>query len=106
MKAFLSHCIPHEQPLLFGRLFKKEPKTKILFGFPIDVDTDSAELLNSKRFLMHTSYLIEMLDTALQMLGPDIEVRAIGLMCEIENVLPSGCVYPVRLNFILFFANC
>ena len=55
---------------------------------------------------MHASYLIEMLDTALQMLGPDIEVRAISLMCEIENVLPSGCVYPVRLNSILFFANC
>ena len=57
--------------LPFHRLFKREPRTKVLFGFPITVDTDSQELLNSKRFLMHAAYLIEMLDTALQMLGPD-----------------------------------
>ncbi|KAL7557860.1 hypothetical protein ACA910_010911 [Epithemia clementina (nom. ined.)] len=60
--------------ILFQQLFKKEPKTRVLFGFPIDLDTDSQELLQSKRFLMHASYLIEMLDTALQMLGPDIDL--------------------------------
>ncbi|KAL7571327.1 hypothetical protein ACA910_007645 [Epithemia clementina (nom. ined.)] len=60
--------------ILFQHLFKKSPQTKILFGFPIDVDTDSPELLGSKRFGMHAAYLVEMLDTALNMLGPDIEL--------------------------------
>jgi len=46
----------------------------VLFGFPIDIDPESADLLASKRFLMHASYLIQMLDTALNMLGPDIEL--------------------------------
>eukprot|EP00523_Entomoneis_sp_CCMP467_P006946 CAMPEP_0168732538 /NCGR_PEP_ID=MMETSP0724-20121128/7822_1 /TAXON_ID=265536 /ORGANISM="Amphiprora sp., Strain CCMP467" /LENGTH=159 /DNA_ID=CAMNT_0008779559 /DNA_START=52 /DNA_END=531 /DNA_ORIENTATION=- len=60
--------------VLFQQLFKKSPQTKVLFGFPIDIDTDSQELLTSKRFLMHAAYLVEMLDTALNMLGPDIEL--------------------------------
>ena len=55
-------------------LFIKCPQAKVLFGFPIDVDADSPEVLKSKRFLMHAAYLIQMLDTALNMLGPDIEL--------------------------------
>ena len=60
--------------ILSFRLFKECPEAKTLFGFPIDIDTDSAELLESKRFIMHSSYLIQMLDSALNMLGPDIEM--------------------------------
>jgi hemoglobin-like flavoprotein len=56
------------------RLFEKCPEAKVLFGFPIDIDPSSPEVLKSKRFLMHASYLIQMLDTALNMLGPDIEL--------------------------------
>lgn len=55
-------------------LFDKCPQTKPLFGFPIDIDPASPELLNSKRFKMHAAYMIQMLDTALNMLGPDIEL--------------------------------
>jgi hemoglobin-like flavoprotein len=40
----------------------------------MDADTKSHELLTSKRFLMHGSYLIQMLDAAINMLGPDIEL--------------------------------
>eukprot|EP00523_Entomoneis_sp_CCMP467_P021120 CAMPEP_0168852416 /NCGR_PEP_ID=MMETSP0727-20121128/12963_1 /TAXON_ID=265536 /ORGANISM="Amphiprora sp., Strain CCMP467" /LENGTH=185 /DNA_ID=CAMNT_0008906533 /DNA_START=52 /DNA_END=610 /DNA_ORIENTATION=+ len=58
------------------RLFKNDPQCKVLFGFPLDIDTDSAELLQSKRFLMHAAYLVEMLDTSLGMLGPDDELLA------------------------------
>jgi len=57
--------------ILFQHLFKKSPPAKALFGFPIDIDTDSQELLTSKRFLMHACYLVQMVDTALSMLGPD-----------------------------------
>lgn len=52
---------------LFVRLFERAPQTKVLFGFPIDVNT--SELKSSNRFLMHAVYLIQMLDTALNMLG-------------------------------------
>eukprot|EP00977_Amphora_coffeiformis_P015263 scaffold4484_cov170-Amphora_coffeaeformis.AAC.3 len=45
-----------------------------LFGFPIHADVTSPEILNSKRFKMHATYMIQMLDTALNMLGPDIEL--------------------------------
>jgi hypothetical protein len=46
----------------------------VLFGFPIDIDPTSPEVLTSKRFIMHAAYLIQMIDTALNMLGPDIEL--------------------------------
>jgi hemoglobin-like flavoprotein len=59
---------------LFQRLFDKCPQAKILFGFPINIDVTSAELLTSKRFLAHAAYLLEMIDAALNMLGPDIEL--------------------------------
>lgn len=52
----------------------KSPEAKVLFGFPINMDTNSPEMLASKRFNMQGSYLIQMLDTALSMLGPDIEL--------------------------------
>jgi hypothetical protein len=55
-------------------LFKKCPQAKVLFGFPIDIDPNAPELLRSSSFIMHASYLIRMLDTALNMLGPDIEL--------------------------------
>lgn len=70
--------------LLFRKLFEIQPSTKVLFGFPIDVDPHSPELLASKRFLMHASYLIEMLDTALNMLGPDIELLS-EIMLELAD---------------------
>jgi hemoglobin-like flavoprotein len=59
---------------LFHSLFEKCPQAKVLFGFPIDIDPNAPELLRSKSFIMHASYLIRMLDTALNMLGPDIEL--------------------------------
>jgi hemoglobin-like flavoprotein len=63
-------------PFFFCRysLFEKCPQAKVLFGFPIDIDPNSPELLTSKRFIMHAAYLIQMIDTALNMLGPDIEL--------------------------------
>jgi methyl-accepting chemotaxis protein len=59
---------------LFQRVFDKCPQAKVLFGFPIDIDVYSSELLNSKRFLAHAAYMLDMIDTALNMLGPDIEL--------------------------------
>lgn len=36
------------------------------------IDPTGPDLLQSKRFKMHASYMIEMLDSALNLLGPDI----------------------------------
>mmetsp|Transcript_6563 Transcript_6563/g.13078 ORF Transcript_6563/g.13078 Transcript_6563/m.13078 type:complete len:158 (+) Transcript_6563:160-633(+) len=60
--------------VLFKRVFHESPPAKTLFGFPIHADVTSPEILNSKRFKMHATYMIQMLDTALNMLGPDIEL--------------------------------
>jgi hypothetical protein len=47
---------------------------QVLFGFPIEIDPYAKEVYTSKRFVMHASYLLQMLDTALNMLGPDIDL--------------------------------
>ena len=64
--SLLLPCLP--------RLFTLCPQAKILFGFRANLDPESDELLLSKRFKMHASYIIEMLDTAMDMLGPDSEL--------------------------------
>ncbi|KAL3908155.1 MAG: hypothetical protein SGILL_008592, partial [Bacillariaceae sp.] len=46
---------------------------KVLFGFPMDIDPRSDELLKSKRFAVHASFLMEMMEKTVQMLGDDNE---------------------------------
>lgn len=38
------------------------------------MDPNSAEVLKSARFVKHAKYFIQMIDKALSMLGPDIEI--------------------------------
>ncbi|GAX29564.1 hypothetical protein FisN_24Lh015 [Fistulifera solaris] len=77
---------------LFRRLFDKCPQAKLLFGFPIDIDVDSPELLQSKRFIAQAIYFWNMIDTSLNMLGPDIE-----LLTEIMTELGTKhVVYGVK----------
>ncbi|CAB9520150.1 symbiotic hemoglobin [Seminavis robusta] len=59
---------------LFVKLFEKCPPAKVLFGFPIDMDPQSEEVGKSKRFQTHSRYMIQMLDRALGLLGPDEEL--------------------------------
>jgi hemoglobin-like flavoprotein len=54
-------------------LFEACPQVKVLFGFPVDVDPRSDELLKSKRFALHASFLMEMMEKTVQMLGDDNE---------------------------------
>jgi len=44
-----------------------------LFGFPIDIDPKSREILKGKRFLRHAAFLIHMIDMTVNMLGVDNE---------------------------------
>ena len=40
----------------------------------MDMDPTSVEMLQSKRFTTHAVHLIQMIDTTINMLGPDIEM--------------------------------
>ena len=64
-----SHCHFH----VFFRLFELEPEAKVIFGFDRNADV-SHELAKSPRFTKHAKYFIQMIDKALGMLGPDIEL--------------------------------
>jgi hemoglobin-like flavoprotein len=88
--------------LLFQKLFLKAPQTKVLFGFPIDIDPTSEDVVKSRRFVMHASYLIQMIDTALNMLGPDIE-----LLTEIMLELGTKHVrYGVKPEMFPIMGEC
>jgi methyl-accepting chemotaxis protein len=51
-----------------------EPGAQRVFGFPKDMDSSSPEVLKSRRFLRHATYFVQMIDKALSMLGPDIDI--------------------------------
>eukprot|EP00529_Nitzschia_sp_RCC80_P036186 CAMPEP_0113482334 /NCGR_PEP_ID=MMETSP0014_2-20120614/22864_1 /TAXON_ID=2857 /ORGANISM="Nitzschia sp." /LENGTH=157 /DNA_ID=CAMNT_0000375845 /DNA_START=88 /DNA_END=561 /DNA_ORIENTATION=- /assembly_acc=CAM_ASM_000159 len=57
---------------LFKKFFALEPEAKAIFGFK-KTQSDE-ELAKSKRFTKHAAYFIQMIDKALGMLGPDIEL--------------------------------
>lgn len=67
-KSFLSIIM---QPS--SRLFELEPEAKGIFGFKASADVDK-ELSKAPRFTKHAKYFIQMIDKALGMLGPDIEL--------------------------------
>lgn len=61
-------------------LFTEKPQAKAVFGFPKSADPNSADFLRTKRFLMHADFLVSMLDSAFQMMGPDEELLTEMLM--------------------------
>lgn len=62
------------------RLFVLEPNAQLIFGFPKEMDPSSDEVLKNARFVRHAKYFIQMIDKALSMLGPDIEILTEILM--------------------------
>lgn len=60
--------------ILFSHLFAICPSSALLFGFPVDMDTSREALKSTKRFTTHAKYMVEMLDKALNLLGPDHEL--------------------------------
>ena len=52
-------------------LFEICPETKMLFGFPMDISPNSPDLLQSRRFSYHASFLVEMIEKTIGMLGED-----------------------------------
>eukprot|EP00934_Nitzschia_sp_Nitz4_P008672 Nitzschia sp. Nitz4//scaffold19_size178191//46688//47298//NITZ4_001964-RA/size178191-augustus-gene-0.47-mRNA-1//1//CDS//3329540640//8662//frame0 len=58
---------------LFLKLFELEPDARTIFGFEKDTEM-TPEMVKSPRFVKHAKYFIQMIDKALGMLGPDIEL--------------------------------
>ena len=65
--------------ILFQHLFEICPKVKPLFGFPLDANPQSDDLLKSSRFSLHSQFLIEMIEKTMKMLGEDNETMAKSL---------------------------
>ena len=59
--------------LFIASLFRVCPDAQVLFGFSLEMYTDPSELLGSRRFQMHASFLIEMIDETISFLGQDHE---------------------------------
>lgn len=90
---------------LFQRLFEISPPVKKIFGYPIDIDVTSAELIQSKRFENHVRTVLDKLDVALNMLGPDIELlmdimKDLGSKHINYGVKPE--MYPILAEAILY----
>jgi hemoglobin-like flavoprotein len=64
---------------LFLKLFELEPDAKAIFGFK-GAQLDDNKFTTSLRFTRHAKYFIQMIDRALGMLGPDIELLTEILM--------------------------
>jgi hemoglobin-like flavoprotein len=56
------------------RLFVKCPNAKIIFGFDSNDDPYSDEIILSSDFKRNASIMIEMFNSAFNMLGPDIDI--------------------------------
>lgn len=81
-------------------MFTECPEAKLLYGYPLDIEV--SDLVNSKRFLMHCSYWIQMIDSSLGLLGPDIE-----LLTEIMTELGRKHVrYGVKPEMYPLMGKC
>lgn len=61
----------HAGVILFKKLFKDLPESKVLFGFPLQMDVESVS--DSRRFVTHAVFLVQMIEKALNQLGDDNE---------------------------------
>lgn len=77
----------------FCSLFHDLPQSKVLFGFPIDLDLDS--MAGSKRFLMHSAFLVNMIEKALNMLGTDDD-ELTALMSDLGR---KHVIYGVKADY-------
>ena len=58
---------------VYCSVFDLCPESKLLFGFPENIDPFSDKLLENKRFLSHASFLLSMIGKTVGMLGEDNE---------------------------------
>ena len=75
-------------------LFKECPDAKPLFGFSKDYSLD--ELRHSKRMLVHSSFIIEMVEKALKMLGKDDKELSVFM----EDLGRKHIAYKVKPEYL------
>ena len=95
--------------VLFDSLFHSLPQSKVLFGFPIDLDTEA--MAGSKRFLMHSTFLVNMIEKALNMLGTDddeltILMSDLGRKHVIYGVSDSHMRSTRGLSLQIYLSTC
>lgn len=87
-------------------LFRELPESKPLFGLNIDMPED--EIARSKRVLVHASFIIEMVEKALTMLGKNDEELGVFLQ-ELGKKHVAYKVKPEHLPYmsdaIIFMLN-
>mmetsp|Transcript_10853 Transcript_10853/g.30022 ORF Transcript_10853/g.30022 Transcript_10853/m.30022 type:complete len:197 (+) Transcript_10853:280-870(+) len=59
---------------LYQKFFNKCPSAKVLFGWSLEDDPNSDKVLKSRNFLSQSSLYVKLLDTVMDMLGPDIDM--------------------------------
>lgn len=82
--------------VVFEKLFTVCPESLPLFGFP--PGTKIADITRSKRLLVHASFIIEMIEKALDMLGSDDE----ALTKFMEDLGGRHIVYGVKPEYLVF----
>jgi hemoglobin-like flavoprotein len=86
----------------FHRFFTACPAAKVVFGFPIDESPKDLLRDQGKRFAAHASILIQMIETSLNMLGPDID-----MVTDIMTGLgPKHVKYGVKLEMFPILGQC
>ena len=66
------YAINHDMNLI--RFFSLEPRAIKVFSFGRDVDSYSEDLLQNRRVIEHGKHYVKMVDRAIDLLGPDIEL--------------------------------
>ena len=69
-------------------LFKLHPEVKVLFGL---ADLESEELLASGRFKLQAKYMIQMLDTSLQVRTP-VSLTTLFFLSTLTNDILDRCL--------------
>ena len=72
-----------------------------MFGFPLDIYPDPSELVGSRRFIMHACFLMEMIDSTIQMLGKDDEKLSQALVA----LGKKHSTYGVKPEFFPFMTD-
>ena len=85
-------------PCLLLRLFELEPKAKLIFGFT----GTNEDMLKNAQFARHARYFIQMIDKALALLGPDIELLTEILMDLGEKHVRYGGLVTVFVLLLAF----
>ena len=80
MVCSLVHFLLSLETLSLYSLFEHCPGARPCFGFYVDAKADSSELLQNARFQAQAKYITEMLDTALDLLGPDVELLSKSML--------------------------